>query len=102
MRYVHTIDGDGSHAFNWWTERLYGSTPDNDEDNIHNILLINYLGYRSYSLTSQSRGVTPNIYQKYDWDQNHMIAGYGESGANHAQYYKYGLHIISIYTQNLE
>ena len=77
-------------------------TPDNDEDNIHNILLINYVGYRSYSLASQSRGVTPNTYQKYDWDQNHMIAGNGAYGSNHVQYYKYGLHIISIYTQNLE
>lgn len=71
-------------------------TPDNDEDNIHNILLINYLGNRSYSLTSYSRGVTPNTYQKYDWDQNHMIAGNGAHGANHIQYYKYGLLHLSV------
>lgn len=78
------------------------ATPDNGENNIHNILLINYLGYRSYSLTSYSRGVTPNTYQKYYWDQNHMIFESGNCGANHVQYYKYGLHIIPIYTQNLE
>ena len=32
------------------------ATPDNGENNIHNILLINYVGNRSYSLASQSRG----------------------------------------------
>ena len=72
------------------------ATPDNNEDNVHNILLINYLGYRSYSLASQSRGVTPNAYQNYDWDQNHMIAGNGYCGANHVQYYKYGLLHLSV------
>lgn len=46
--------------------------------------------------------VTPNAYQKYYWDQNRMIYETGDCGANHVQYYKYGLHIISIYTQNLE
>lgn len=24
QRYIHTIQEDGSHAFNWWSERTYG------------------------------------------------------------------------------
>lgn len=35
--------------------------------------------------------VTPNAYQHYDWDQNYMSAETGYTGANHVQYYKYGL-----------
>lgn len=46
--------------------------------------------------------ITPNAYQRYVWDQNYMSAENGYTGSNHVQYYKYGLHIILIYTQNLE
>lgn len=31
-----------------------------------------------------------------------MSAENGYTGSNHVQYYKYGLHTILIYTQNLE
>lgn len=27
QRYVNTIQENGSQAFNWWSERMYGSTP---------------------------------------------------------------------------
>lgn len=71
-------------------------TPDNSEGKINDILLINYVGYRPYSLASYSRVVTPNAYQKYDWDQNYMSAETGYTGANHVQYYKYGLLHLSV------
>ena len=40
--------------------------------------------------------VTPNAYQKYYWDQNRMIYDSGDCGANHVQYYKYGLLHLSV------
>lgn len=40
--------------------------------------------------------VTPNTYQRYDWDQNYFSAETGHTGANHVQYYKYGLLHLSV------
>lgn len=48
------------------------ATPDNGEDNINNILLINYVGNRSYSLASQSRGGDSYVY-RFQFHRNDFI-----------------------------